>query len=304
MSYLLLSIICSVLVAIIFKINGNKESNIYAIVTVNYVAAITISLIISISDGVHSLIDINNFLSFTNEMENVFSNANVFSLEASAIWAIIVGIIFGPIFCFAFFRYRKGIVESGMGITNTFMKLSVIIPILISMMVWKEYPSGIQSIGIILCIISILILNLDFNNTNKINFNKNLLILTIVGGLAQFTAKIYQKYGLVDCTSILTLFTFISAFITSLIFLFRNREPIVKRDIITGLIIGIPNLLATSFLVLALEYIDTHITYLISSLLSIIIVLIIGLIFLKEQLRKKDLLAVSVSIIAIFLLNS
>lgn len=303
MTYLLLSIICSVLVTIIFKINGNKESNIYAIISISYIVSITLSLIISIMEGVHSLININNIVKFTQEVGNVFRYAKVFSVESSAIWAIIVGIVFGPIFCFAFFRFQKGIVESGMSITNTFMKLSVIIPILISIIIWGEYPSKIQFIGIVLCIVSILILNLDFQNTNKVHYNKNLLILIILGGMAQFTAKIYQKYGIIHCTPILTLFTFISAFITSLIFFLKNRKPIGKSDMIVGLSIGIPNLLTTIFLVLALEDIETHIAYLLSSLLSILIVLIIGLLFLKEKLERKDLIAMGLSVIAISLIN-
>ena len=135
MSYLLLSIICGVLVTIIFKINENKPSNLYAIISVNYIAAILISLIASINEGMYRLININSLYRFDLELKNVFNNINLFSMEASAIWAIIVGIVFGPIFCFSFFRYQKGIVESGMSITNTFMKLSVIIPMLISMIV-------------------------------------------------------------------------------------------------------------------------------------------------------------------------
>lgn len=304
MTYLLLSIICGVLVTIVFKINGNKKSNIYAIISISYIVSIIFSLIISLKEGVHSLININSLVKFTQEMGNVIRYGNVFSIESSAIWAIIIGIVFGPIFCFAFFRFQRGIVESGMSITNTFMKLSVIIPILISIIFWREYPSKIQFVGIILCIISILILNLDFKKSNEVNFNKNLLLLIILGGLAQFTAKIYQKYGIVDCTAILTLFTFISAFITSLLYFLKNRKPIVKRDVIAGLSIGIPNLLTTTFLVWALEDIETHIAYLLSSLLSIFIVLIIGLLFFKEKLKKKDLTAVGISVIAMLLINA
>ncbi len=72
---------------------------------------------------------------------------------------------------------------------------------------------------------------------------------------------------------------------------------------IVGLSIGIPNLLTTIFLVLALEDIETHIAYLLSSLLSILIVLIIGLLFLKEKLERKDLIAMGLSVIAISLIN-
>lgn len=304
MIYLLLSITCNVLVTIIFKINSNKKSNIYGIISLSYITSIVFSFFMIINDGTYTLINADSIAKFVQESLIVFSSASVFSMEASVIWGILIGLTFGPIFCLAFFRYQKSIIENGMSIANTFMKLSVVIPVLVSAIIWREYPSNLQFLGIILCIFSILILNLDIKSSKKISFNNNLLLLIVLGGIAQFTAKIYQKYGLVDCKSILTLFTFISAFLTSLIFYFKNRNPITKRELITGAMIGIPNLFATIFLVLALEMVETHIAYLLSSLLSIFIVLIIGMIFFNEKLQKKDLSAVTISVLAIFLINS
>ncbi|NLW23107.1 MAG: hypothetical protein GXY88_07635 [Tissierellia bacterium] len=193
MIYLILSILCSVLITIIFKAVEHRENNLYAIISTNYASAVLISLAISIYEGTYRLININNLHIFIGEMDYVFKSMGVFSTRASAIWALLVGLIFGPIFCFAFFKYQKGIVESGMSIANTFMKISVIIPMLVSMIAWGEYPSIVQSLGIILCVASIIIFNMDIRDFTRIDLNKNLILLTFFGGAAQFTAKLYQK---------------------------------------------------------------------------------------------------------------
>lgn len=285
------------------KIGEYKKANLDAVIIINYMSAILMSLIISINKGVFRLINIDSFYRFIEEYKNVFLNRKIFSFGASAIWAFIVGCTIGPIFYLAIIQYNKSIVEDGMSIANTFMKLSVIIPILLFMIIWREYPSLIESIGIILCIIAIIVLNLDFKNMGKIKFNKSLILLIIYNGISQFAAKIYQKYGYINCKDLLTLFIFFGAFITSFIFWFKGGRQFNKNDIIFGLAIGIPNLLTTSFMVSALEYIDTSVAYLLSSVLSILIVLAIGVMFFKETLCKKDLFGVGLSIIAIIFIN-
>lgn len=303
MVYLALSILCSTLVTIIFKLIEDRQVNLYAIISINYLSALLVSLVVSVNNGTFRLINIMSLHKFLTEWENVFKGMYQFSAEASAAWALIIGIAFGPAFCLAFFRYQKGIIESGMGITNIFMKMSVIIPMFISMIIWEEIPSIAQIFGIILCIISIVLFNLDFKNLVQIKLDRNLILLTILGGMAQFTAKIYQEYGIVNCKDLLTFFIFTVAFITSLFYLFKNDISIGGQDLIIGIGIGVPNLLSTTFLVLALNHINTSKVYLVSGLLSILLVLIIGVMFFEEKLHRKDLIAVGISLVAIYLIN-
>ena len=303
MFYLLLSVTCGVLVALIFKVIEGKGYNIYAMVSANYVAALVISTFIAASKDTLGLIRADSFAAFAAEWRTVFADMGVFSMEASAAWAILVGVVFGPIFCFSFYRFQRGIEKNGMNLANIFVKLSVIIPMLISMAVWKEYPGWAQSAGILLCILAILLFNLDPRDLRKMALESNLIILALLSGLTQFSAKIYQKYGAVDCVDILTLFIFIFAFATSLFFLFKEPGPIRRKDLAAGGLIGVPNLLFTTFLVLALEQMNTSVAYLLSSLLSVIAVLAIGLLFFKEKLVKKDWVAVGLSIFAIVLVN-
>ncbi|WMJ78637.1 MULTISPECIES: EamA family transporter [unclassified Sedimentibacter] len=304
MIYLALSILCGILVAVIFRMFENQKINLHVIITFNYISALIVSLIIVVYKNMFNLISLSSLHNFMNEYNIIFRSTGILSIEASAGWAIITGTLFGPIFCFSFFQYQKNISISGMGIASTFMKISVVIPMIISMLFWKEYPSLMQSAGIILCIISILIFNLDFENIRHFKLNKNLILLIILGGLAQFTAKVYQKYGSVDCRDILTLFIFLSSFITSLILLLRHKSYICAKDVIIGLTLGIPNLFNTTFLVLALSYIDTSIAYMLSSLISIIIILIIGLFFFKEKIYKKDILGLIIALVSIYFINN
>lgn len=305
MIYLILSIISSVAIAVIFKMNGTKKTNKYAMIATNYLAAVVVSLIISISKGnLFLLFSKNTFRVFYSEVFTVLGKQQIFSPEGSAVWALIVGSTLGASYCLSFLKYQKAIVENGMGIAAMFLRISVIIPMIISIIIWKDYPTLVQSIGLLLCFVSIIIFNVDFKNINKSKVNYDLLLLLFWGGLSSFVAKLYQNYALVEFKEILTLFIFLTAFITSIIYLLKNNKKISKNDIIVGISIGIPNLLTVTFLVLALNYLNTSVVYMLSSVASIIIVMIIGVFFFKEKLHKKDIIGLIITIIAVTLLNS
>nr|WP_312576641.1 EamA family transporter [Sedimentibacter sp.] len=305
MMYLFLSIICSVAIAVIFKINGSREVNKYAMISVNYLTAVIVSLIASINKGnLYMLFSKNTYVIFYNEFFNVLEKQHIFSPEGSVVWAIIVGCTLGATYCLSFFKYQKSIVENGMGIAAMFLRISVIIPMIISIIIWNEYPTFIQFIGLFLCLVSIITLNIDFNKISKNKINYDLLLLLIWGGLSNFSVKLYQNYALVEFKEILTLFTFLVALITSIIILFKRNRIINKNDIIVGIEIGIPNLLTVSFLVLALNYINTSVAYMLSSVSSIIIVMFIGIFFFEEKICKKDIIGVITTIIAVILLNA
>lgn len=305
MTYLILSIICSVSIAVIFKINGTKEVNKYAMISVNYLAAMVVSLILSINTGNLSILfSKNTFEIFYREVFTVFGKQQIFSPEGSAVWALIVGCTLGASYCLSFLKYQKTIVENGMGIAAMFLRISVIIPMIISIIIWKDYPTFMQFIGILLCLISIVIFNVDFKNVSKNKINYDLLLLLLWGGLSSFSAKLYQNYAMVEFKEVLTLFTFLTAFLTSIIFLLKKNRKVSKNDIIVGIEIGIPNLLTITFLVLALNNINTSVVYMLSSVASIIIVMFIGVCFFKEKISKKDIVGIITTIVAVILLNA
>ncbi|MGO1370122.1 MAG: SMR family transporter [Senegalia sp. (in: firmicutes)] len=301
MIYLLLAIICSSSIAIIFKFSETNNLNRYAVTTMNYFTAFTVSLVLALVEGNIKMGLEGNFL---DEFQDVIIEGNnLFSPMASLIWAIVVGIIAGAFFFLSFVYYQISVRENNVGLAGTFGKLGILVPMSFSIIIWKEFPTSIQWIGIILSLISIIIVNVSFEKQNLKDIHMNLILLFFFGGLAEFSNKIFQKYAISEYKSVFLFFVFFIAFIISLMTTIKRKKIIKKIDLLTGILVGIPNLFSSFFLIMALNYIETSIVFPIYSAGSIVIITLVGTLFFKEKLKKKEIIAIFMTIIALILIN-
>jgi len=125
--FLLLAIISSTSISLILKYSESKNLNRYAVTSSNYIAAFTASIILMLSKS-----------------EGVILNG----LEDVAVLGIFAGIMYFLGFIFI----QKSIKENGVGITGAVSKTGIILPVVLSMILWREIPGVIQSAGVILSI--------------------------------------------------------------------------------------------------------------------------------------------------------
>lgn len=278
MIYLLLAIISSGMIALIFKYNESNNVNRLVVTTGNYFAAFFISAFMIYQKG-GRILQINNF--------------NM----------IILGIISGFIYFYTFIIYQKNIKNYGASITGVFMKLGVFFPMLLSMFIWREYPSYFQIIGLIGAILAIVIINYN----EKVNFFKDmkfmLLILFLAGGLCDFVIKIFQKYGDIDYKENFLLLLFLSSFTFSCFYSIKKVKAIKKKDILLGIAVGIPNLFSSFFLILALDTISGPIAFSFYSVGSLIFIIIGSYFLFQEKIKKKDISAIILTLLSLTLIN-
>lgn len=303
MLYLTLAILCSSSIALIFKYSETHDMNRYAVTSTNYFVAFIVSLIMIISSKLYFIKDISLSNFFKEFDKVVFHNNSLFSPESSLIWATIVGIVAGSFFFLSFIYYQKSVNENGVGISGCFGKLGILIPMLLSIVLWRELPSKLQWFGIFLSLLSILIVNLPEKKSNKMDFHFTLILLFLFGGLAEFSNKIFQKYALINYKSVFLFFVFIMAFLISLYFTLKSKNKITKFDLTIGFLVGIPNLFSSFFLILSLDYIKTAIAFPIYSAGSILLINLGGFIIFKEKLKSKEFFSIFLTILALILIN-
>jgi len=301
MGYLLLAIICSSSIAIIFKFSETNNLNRYAVTTMNYFTAFIVSLILSIVEGNIILQGYDNF--FYEFKDVVLKGNGLFSPSSSFIWAIIVGIFAGVFFFLSFVYYQISVKKNNVGLAGTFAKLGILVPMSFSIVLWREFPTYIQWIGIILSLTSIIIVNISFKKNQIKDIHINLILLFLFGGFAEFSNKIFQKYAISEYKSIFLFFVFFIAFIISLIMTLKRKKKVTKVDLITGILVGIPNLFSSFFLILALNHMKTSVVFPIYSAGSIIIITLVGTLFLGEKLKRKEIIAIFMTIVALILIN-
>jgi len=303
MIYLLLAIICSASIALIFKYSESRNLDRYQVTSANYFVASTISLIMFFKEG---LLDIEFNKSLSGYIEEIYIgviNNELLSNESSFIWAIIIGLMTGVFFFLSFIYYQKSVRENGVGLTGTFGKLGILIPMTFSIILWKEFPTGIQWVGIILSITSIIIINISFKNETFNDIKFSLLLLFLFGGVGEFSNKIFQKYSVLEYKSLFLFFVFFTALLISLYFTIKNNKKICKLNLFVGILVGIPNLFSSYFLIISLNYMKTSVVFPIYSAMSIVFISIFGVILFKERLSRKEIISIVMTIIGLALIN-
>ena len=304
MIYLILAIFCSSSIALVFKHSENNNMNRLAVTTTNYFVAFSISLVFIWRNGLFNHFEGGEFTKLFHEFKNVFLfNNKIFSEKASLAWTVLIGIFAGIFFFLSFIYYQKSVKNDGVGLSGVFSKLGILLPMLLSIILWQEYPSSVQWVGISLAICSIVLVNFPFNKDWKKAIRLSLILLFFYGGIAEFSNKLFQKYAALNLKPLFLFFVFVTAFLISLFFVIKDKNKINHQDLLTGIMVGVPNLFSSFFLINALDVLKTAVVFPIFSAGSIVVISVGGFMIFQEKLNRREVSAIIMTIIALVLIN-
>ena len=276
MIYLLLAILSSALVSIIMRISEKYINNNIMMLVTNYLMCFLLA-------GYYMGYD------------------RVITTQSGILVTLLLGIINGIFYLSSFILLQKNVKENGVVLSSTFMKLGVMVPTLLSIVVFHEQPRMIQIIGFIFALVAIVIMN--YEKGTKFSFQIGLLLMLLINGSADAMSKIYQEVGNSNLSDHFLFYTFVFAFVLCLILGISKKQKIGKEEIVFGLLIGIPNYYSARFLLLSLEHVAAIIAYPTYSVATIITVSTVGILIFKEKLLKKQILGITLILIALVLLN-
>jgi multidrug transporter EmrE-like cation transporter len=283
MIYLFLAILSSASIAMILKFSENKNLNRYAVTSANYVAAFSVSLLMNFGTG---------------EAKGQGGFSNVLGL----------GLFAGFLYFLGFIFIQKSIKDNGVGITGAISKIGIILPVVLSMIIWKEIPQTAQTAGVIISISAIILINISFDDIRSLkNFSPTIISLFFISGTAEFTTKLFEKYCDAGYKPVYLFIIFFTAFWISAYFTFsawKRGTKITKTDIVTGLSVGIPNMFASYFLIESFRYYKASVAFPIYSSGTILLINLGGLLIFKEKLSRKNAFAVGMIIAGIVLMNA
>lgn len=302
MFYLFLATLCSATIALIFKHTETSNSNRYLITSSNYFIAFSISLFIVLYNNLLS--GVVKADSFINEFKYLLSqDTYILSPYSSIVWGVLVGSIAGFFFFSSFIYYQKSVKDNGVGISGTFAKLGILIPMLFSIIIWKEFPETLQWIGVVLSLVSIVIVNLSSESLEKFDVKPTLILLFVLGGMAEFSNKIYQNYALNEYKAVFLFCIFFVAFTISTLYTFKNKARFNTKDILTGFAVGIPNLFSSYFLILSLDTVKASVAYPVFTAGSILLINLGGFVIFKEKISAKNKFAIALIVLALIFIN-
>jgi len=279
MIFLLLSIVCSVSVAHLFKYADGRTLPTFGLLAVNYVVGLGVALL---GDG-------REFF------------------QKLSLPLIILGVIIGVLFVCNYLLMILTIKKLGVTIPVSLMRLSAVLPTFGSIIFFAELPSILQVGGILLAFLSLPLASEErivFSNFVQImdnGFGWGLMLFFIFG-IANFIFKIQRESFPLDNPYHFLALIFLTAFLVSASVAIRQKTQITKTVLGFGAVLGILNLFASYFLMKALQSLPGIVVYPTNGIGIILLSAITSLILWKERLKKSNYGFIALASIALLLI--
>ena len=213
-----------------------------------------------------------------------------------------LGFVSGILFLVSFVLFQVNTKKNGVVLSAIFMKLGLLVPFVMSILLFGEMPTALQVIGFVIAIVAIIAINYQKDDTSS-KFSLGLIFLLLIGGSADVMAKVFEEYGRAVFSDLFLFYTFAVALVLCIGLVIWKKEKPGKAEFIYGAIIGIPNFFSSKFLIAALKDVPAVIAYPTYSVATILIVTLTGVWVFKEKLNKRQWCALVAILVALVLLN-
>lgn len=279
MIYIILSIFCSVTVAVLLKLAKRYQISVIQAVTVNYLTALTLC-----------------FLFFTPDIKVV---------NAEAPWSIYLSlaVLLPTIFLFLAASVKKlGIVK-----TDIAQRLSLFIPILAAYFIFKEDFNQLKFIGLGIGFVAIILTFLQKTENKSGNWLYPLAVFMGFGIIDVLFKQVALYKELPYTTSLFVVFclAFLVSLIIVLIMVISKKTRLQLVNLGCGLVLGLFNFGNILFYLKAHKALSSNPSTVFAAMnLGVIIIgTLVGIIVFKEKLSKLNYFGIALAICAVILIT-
>lgn len=277
MVFLLLAVLSSSMISIMMRVSAGKISANLSMLATNY-------LICSLLGAAYTGFDLA-----APEMPG-------FDLT---VW---LGLVSGVLYLSGFVALQANTNKHGIVLSSVFMKLGLLVPIVMSVLFFKEAPTAVQIVGFCIAIFAIVLINLKKEGTRE-GFGIGLILMLLLSGGADAMAKIFDVFAPRSLSALYLFYNFATAFGLCVVLVLRKKERPGFREFLYGTLIGIPNFFAAKFLLAALTKLHAVVVYPSFSVGTMLIVTLTGVAVFRERLSKVQWIAMAAIVAALILLN-
>lgn len=277
MFYLILAIASSAMVSIIMRLSERRVHGNVGMLAVNYVMCMLLA---------------GSYMGFGNVVPRVDGTG----------FAIGLGIVNGVLYLLGFVLLQVSVKRNGVVLSATFMKLGLLVPMVLSIVMFHEIPNFLQIIGFILAVAAIILINFE-KEQSAMGFKIGLILLLLAGGGGDAMSKVFEELGNGELSEQFLFYTFAAALLLCAGLVIRKKEKMDKYTILYGLLIGIPNYFSARFLLLSLNKLPAVLVYPTYSVATLLVITLAGVGFFKEHLGKRQWAALGMIIVSLIMLN-
>jgi len=287
MIFLALSIIASTLIFVIFRLFASYNINTLQAIVVNYFVACSCGVI-----GYQNSIELSAIPQY---------NWFYYTLALGALFIIVFNLM------------AITTQHSGLSVVSVATKMALVIPIAFGLWYYQEPLGPFKAAGIVLALVAVYLVAVK-KDSGIILQKRNLVFPMLVflgSGLIDTSLNFLQNDFITDKT-LIPLFSstiFMTAGVIGIMVLVAQKIKGVLvlefKNIIAGIVLGIPNYFSIYFLVKALrsDLFDSSGIFTINNVGIVIISTLLGIVFFKEQLSIKNWIGITLAVISIALVS-
>jgi uncharacterized membrane protein len=282
--FLLLSILFSTGLFVVFKYFGIYKIDVLKAIFVNYIVAFSMGFFFA-----ERQIPISEIY-----LQPWFSGA----------------LFLGALFVSIFFVMAMTAQKNGVSVTSIAGKMSVVVPVFFGIILYNESVTFLKIVGIIMALIAVYLSSVKEEKSEK-NGTLLLPILLFIGSgtIDTLLKYIQENYVADEDVSIFSGSLFgiagVFAFLILVIKTIKKRASFGYKNIIAGIILGVPNYYSIIFLIKALQNknFESSTLFTINNVAIVVVSTLVGLFFFKEKFSIKNKIGVAMAILGIILVT-
>ncbi len=276
----LICLILSVGILVFFRMFGKLNIHMLQAILISYIFSALAAIIFGKGDFSWQLISQQNWFPYSLFIGvSFFIGFNIFALSTQ---------------------------KAGLAVTSVAANISVVIPVSIALIFYKESISIYKITGILLALIAILLV---FKPEQKSTFKRQALIfplaLFLINGLNNSLMKHAERLHAMQEPMIFLTVVFTMAFLSGLLFIpfAKGKKQVNARSILAGLLLGLLNFGSTYFFLKSLSIFPGSVFFPLFNLSFISAASLIGILFFKEKLSKENWAGIIIAIFAIAIIT-
>lgn len=217
-----------------------------------------------------------------------------------------IGILAGIAYVTAYFFLFPFMKLRGVSISTAVVRLSVLIPVVFSVVLWGERPSRMQTSGAILALMSLPLLGFHPSSNRESLRAKGVLLLIALfvgNGLCLLSVRGYHQTGVQGEESLFLGILFSTAAVVSNAVWLLRREGSSRRDILPGVMLGICNALANRALVEALQQLPGVLVFPFYSSVGLVFAAVFAGVVWGERISRIETVGMIVAVGAVVFIN-
>ena len=316
---LFLAVCCSLAIGMIFKHAGRQRLDRTALLTVNYAAAVAVAAVLLALGG--------------REVAD--------GLTADAA-LITLGVVTGALLIFGFFVLSLATDVAGMSLAIGVMRVSVVIPFVMSWVIWNEVPSVAQMIGLVVAGVAFFLIarrkrpapesrpelapastaataegrrgGSDTEPAEVADTEVSLqafgvlALVFLAGGAVDVSMKAFEEtFGAQNSRVLFLLLAFGIAFLIGLTVVLwrgvrRGQWP-TSATVGWGVVLGVINYGSLEFILRAIEQLPGTFVFPVNNIAIVLLAAVLGVTVWGEELTRLNRLGLGLAVVALLLLN-